>query len=129
VQRRLGREALERLAEPLMAGIHNAECERQSLLATFPRFRAIEQRHGSLIRGMLALRGGVGTLAEALTARFGGRLIGGQGVSALWRDPCSSGRFVLALDDGSQLAADAVILTTPAYTAAATPRATTPRLR
>ncbi len=141
IRRRLGREALDRLAEPLMAGIHNAECERQSLLATFPRFRAIEQQHGSLIRGMLAqrrahrpapaaggpnfagspfvtLRGGIGTLTEALAARFEGRLIGDRGVAALQRDPAGPARFRLTLDDGTQLAADAVILTTPAYTAA-----------
>lgn len=139
VRRRLGGEALERLAEPLMAGIHNAECDRQSLLATFPRFRAIEQQHGSLIRGMLAqrkahrraaaapsfatspfvtLRGGVGALTEALAARFEGRLIQGQGVAALRRDPAGAARFLLTLEDGSRLAADAVILTIPAYTAA-----------
>lgn len=56
IRRRLGTEALDRIAEPLMAGIHNSEAERQSLLATFPRFRAIEEKHGSLIRGMLAQR-------------------------------------------------------------------------
>ncbi len=56
VRRRLGSEALDKIAEPLMSGIYNAEAERQSLLATFPRFRDLEQQHGSLIRGMLASR-------------------------------------------------------------------------
>lgn len=56
ITRRLGREALDKIAEPLMSGIYNAEAERQSLLATFPRFRALEAQHGSLIRGMLAAR-------------------------------------------------------------------------
>ena len=54
VTRRLGSEALDKIAEPLMSGIYNAEAERQSLLATFPRFREMELAHGSLIRGMLA---------------------------------------------------------------------------
>jgi len=54
VTRRLGSEALDKIAEPLMSGIYNAEAERQSLLATFPRFRETELRYGSLIRGMLA---------------------------------------------------------------------------
>src|SRR5690606_30272509 len=49
IRRRMGAEALDRLAEPLLAGIHNADCERQSLLATFPRFRDMERRHGGLI--------------------------------------------------------------------------------
>jgi oxygen-dependent protoporphyrinogen oxidase len=54
IRRRFGREALLKLAEPLLAGIHNSESDRQSLLATFPRLREIERQHGSLIRGMRA---------------------------------------------------------------------------
>lgn len=54
VRRRLGQEALDKIAEPLMSGIYNADAEQQSVAATFPRFQAIEQKHGSLIRGMLA---------------------------------------------------------------------------
>ncbi|MEZ4862520.1 MAG: protoporphyrinogen oxidase [Caldilineaceae bacterium] len=58
IRRRLGSEALDKIAEPLMSGIYNAEAERQSLLATFPRFRELEKQHGSLIKGMLAARKG-----------------------------------------------------------------------
>ncbi|HEX5691901.1 MAG TPA: protoporphyrinogen oxidase [Roseiflexaceae bacterium] len=54
--RRLGNEALDRLGEPLLAGIHSADPQRQSMLATFPRFRDLEAKHGSLIRGMLSQR-------------------------------------------------------------------------
>jgi oxygen-dependent protoporphyrinogen oxidase len=54
VTRRLGSEALDKIAEPLLSGIYNAEAQRQSLLATFPRFRETELAHGSLIGGMLA---------------------------------------------------------------------------
>jgi oxygen-dependent protoporphyrinogen oxidase len=56
IRRRFGSEALDVLAEPLLAGIHSSECERQSILATFPRLRAMEATHGGLIRGMLASR-------------------------------------------------------------------------
>jgi protoporphyrinogen/coproporphyrinogen III oxidase len=56
VTRRLGAEALDKIAEPLLSGIYNAEAGRQSLLATFPRFRETELQYGSLIRGMLAGR-------------------------------------------------------------------------
>lgn len=56
VRRRLGGEALDKIAEPLLAGIYSAEAERQSIMATFPRFRELERRHGSLTRGMLAGR-------------------------------------------------------------------------
>lgn len=56
VRRRLGNEALDKIAEPLMSGIYNAEADKQSILATFPRFRQLEREHGSLIRGMLVSR-------------------------------------------------------------------------
>ena len=56
VSRRLGSEALDKIAEPLLSGIYNAEAQRQSLLATFPRFRETELAYGSLLRGMLAAK-------------------------------------------------------------------------
>ena len=54
VRRRLGSECLDKIAEPLMSGIYNAEADKQSLLATFPRFRELEAQHGSVTKGMLA---------------------------------------------------------------------------
>ncbi len=54
VTRRLGRECLEKIAEPLVAGIHTSNPDNMSVLATFPRFVQMEQKSGSLIRGMLA---------------------------------------------------------------------------
>lgn len=56
VQRRLGREAFERLVEPLMAGIYAGDGRQLSLAATFPQLRAGEREHGGLIRGVLAAR-------------------------------------------------------------------------
>ncbi|HCG99856.1 MAG TPA: protoporphyrinogen oxidase [Actinobacteria bacterium] len=54
VDRRLGREALDRIAEPLVAGIHAGDPETMSLAATFPNLLDMEQKYGSLIKGMLA---------------------------------------------------------------------------
>lgn len=86
LRRRFGRECVERLGEPLLAGIHSGDPERLSIRATFPRFVELEQRHGSLIRGMWAarpqgppgpptapfhsLRGGMAELIDALVARL-----------------------------------------------------------
>jgi oxygen-dependent protoporphyrinogen oxidase len=67
VSRRLGSEALDKIAEPLLSGIYNAEAQRQSLLATFPRFRETELAYGSLIRGMLAGKAQARKLAGATT--------------------------------------------------------------
>jgi len=52
VRRRLGREALERIAEPLVAGIHAGNPETMSLKSTFPRFIDLEREYRSLIWGM-----------------------------------------------------------------------------
>ncbi|MBW2038601.1 MAG: protoporphyrinogen oxidase [Deltaproteobacteria bacterium] len=52
VRRRLGREAMERIAEPLVAGIHAGDPEAMNLQSTFPRFIDLEREHRSLIWGM-----------------------------------------------------------------------------
>jgi protoporphyrinogen/coproporphyrinogen III oxidase len=139
ITRRLGQEALDKIAEPLMSGIYNAEAERQSLLATFPRFRALEEKHGSLIRGMLAsrrasqngrghdpgrganlsmfvsFRDGTAELVDALVPRLSGELRLNCGVNGLIKEGPG---YRLLLDDGQSLAADALVLAVPAYIAA-----------
>jgi len=52
VRRRLGREALERMAQPMVGGIYTADPEQLSLRATMPRFLEMERAHRSLIRAM-----------------------------------------------------------------------------
>jgi oxygen-dependent protoporphyrinogen oxidase len=68
VQRRLGREALERMAQPMVGGIYTADPATLSLQATMPRFLEMERRHRSLI---LALRhSGPKTGQDASGARY-----------------------------------------------------------
>ena len=55
-RRRFGRQAFERMMEPLMAGIYAGDAEQMSLKATFPRFWELEREHGSVIRGLMAAR-------------------------------------------------------------------------
>jgi len=52
VRRRLGREALERVAQPLVAGIYTADPDDLSLTATMPRFTELERRERSVILGL-----------------------------------------------------------------------------
>src|SRR5204863_9428063 len=52
VRRRFGREALERIAQPMVGGIYTADPEALSLRATMPRFLEMERRHRSLILAM-----------------------------------------------------------------------------
>src|SRR5581483_257201 len=140
-QRRLGREACERLIEPLLAGIYAGDAGQLSVQATFPRFQEIEREHGSLLRGLLAssakssgprpgartpfvtLRDGLGTLVDRLVERIkghGGTFLSGRrvewlrvrsGQPAVWT-------YDVMLEDGSAVSADAVILAAPAYASA-----------
>src|SRR5205809_5138914 len=52
VRRRLGREALERVAQPLVAGIYTADPDDLSLTATMPRLAELERRERSIILGL-----------------------------------------------------------------------------
>ncbi len=56
LRRRLGREAAERLGDPLLGGIYAGDPERLSIHATFPQLVDLEKNHGSLVRGALAGR-------------------------------------------------------------------------
>ncbi len=137
IRRRLGREALDKIGGPMLAGIHSADPERLSLLSTFPRFADMEQQHGSLIRAMRAARkarsplggnarppvmfislvGGLGELVDAITERLGSDLRTGHRVTGLrFLDP----GFEVGLDgeEGQTLGTDAVVLAVPAFAAA-----------
>ncbi len=146
IRRRLGQEALDVLAEPMMAGIHVADPETLSLQATFPRFVEIERRYGSLTRGMIAarraarangrsaggtttfmtLRGGLQELVGALAHAIHAEIRLGTPVARLAANP--AGGYRLAVGDGLLLEADAVVLATPAYVSADLLRQTSPKL-
>jgi oxygen-dependent protoporphyrinogen oxidase len=137
IRRRLGKEALDRIAEPLMAGIYVADPENLSLQSTFPRFIAMEKKYGSLTRGMLSqikaraaqhkagtlpaplplfmtLRGGLTELVNTLVGRLEGELLTGVGLDRL--EPPTQGQdgYQLHLSNGETRTADAVVLATPA---------------
>jgi len=67
VVRRMGREAYDRLVEPLLTGIYAGDGARLSLAATFPQLRALEREHGSLLRGLRAR----GATSPAVTSATG----------------------------------------------------------
>src|SRR6185503_1487389 len=54
VRRRFGQEALDHLAQPMVAGIYTADAEQLSLQATFPEFLRMEQESRSVILGLRA---------------------------------------------------------------------------
>jgi protoporphyrinogen/coproporphyrinogen III oxidase len=151
-RRRFGREAFERLIEPLMAGIYAGDAEDMSIRATFPRFVELEQQHGSLLRGMMAastpplplngrgrssrttfvtLQGGLGTLVDALLNRLassGVKVLSGHRVAAIRARSMRSvsSPYELLLDGEGPMTADAVILATPAFVSAELVRGLSP---
>ncbi|MBI4595232.1 MAG: protoporphyrinogen oxidase [Candidatus Tectomicrobia bacterium] len=139
VTRRLGRECLEKIAEPLVAGIHTSDPDNMSVLATFPRFIQMEQKSRSLILGMIsALKNapkpappspgmpkitffmsfvqGMQQLTDACAAYIGHDSIRfNAGVQAI--EPKGKG-YLIHLEGGEQLEGEAVMLATAAYEAA-----------
>ena len=143
VKRRLGREVLERIAQPLAGGIYTADPAALSVAATMPRFVEMERRYGSLIRGLkaaarssraareangarwslfISFTNGIAQLAEALTMRLGNCVRCRANVIGLERqEPAEQPRrraWRLRLEDDLSLEADAVVCTIPAYAAA-----------
>jgi len=139
VTRRLGRECLEKIAEPLVAGIHTSNPDNMSVLATFPRFVEMERKSGSLIKGMLdavkkmspqnasgppssqtmtyfmSLKGGMQELVRECLSCIGEERVktGTAVVSVVKRD----NRYSLTFGDGSTADFDAVALAVPSYAA------------
>ncbi len=68
-RRRLGREAFDRLIQPLVSGIYTADPADLSLKATLPQFPAMERSHRSLI--LAARRQARGSDRAASGARYG----------------------------------------------------------
>ena len=140
VKRRLGREGLERLVQPLVAGIYTADPAELSLKATLPQFLAMERQHGSVIRGgTLAGRhvplGGAERLGGALRAvhhpgRWDGHLPRTLAAALTPGDSADQHRgpadqparpgspWLIELLDGPPLSASAVVLATEAHATA-----------
>jgi len=132
VERHYGAEMVDRLADPLLAGVYGGEAAQLSVRAVLPRFVEMESKYGSLGRGMLAarknvkrslpapsifssLKGGMQQLGEALVAKLPAEALRANSpVQAVQRQ--DRGWVVSAGYASDQF--DAVIVATPASAAA-----------
>ena len=105
VRRRLGREALDLIAEPIVAGIHAGDPESMSVQATFPMFLQMERDHRSLILAMLRRRK---LRQKAAAARLGA---GGRATAPRPLGPRS---YFYSFKGGLQDLSDAVVASLPA---------------
>ncbi len=141
IVRRMGRECLDRLAEPLVGGVHASDPTQMSLAATFPNLLEMEQKHGSMLKGFLAMRkmvedmkkkyppkpgdkpktfftsftGGMQEMTDRMADAAGrSSLRTAASVTAIER---SDSAWSVSLSDGERLEADAVIVATESWAA------------
>jgi len=150
--RRLGREVVERLLDPMVSGIFAGDPQQMSLRASFPRIAELEEQHGGLIRAwghiarqrraakkrgeeagissgpsgpggvLTSFKGGVSSLTDRLAADMGEHLHTGDPV---YRVTAAKSKVTLATGDG-EFQADGVIMAAPAGRAAAMLQAAAP---
>lgn len=136
--RRLGREALEKLIDPMCSGIYAGDPYRMSIRSCFPRIKELEQEYGSLIRALIKIRRqkkreakspeaakvsaapggtltsfltGAQTLTDALAEKIENRLKTGAALQDITRDDSGYQLFT----SSETIRADVVVLATPAY--------------
>lgn len=142
VVRRMGRECLDRLAEPLVGGVHASDPSKMSLAATFPRLLEMEQHYGSLMRGFLAARRkveemrrkyppkpgqkprtfftsfvrGMQQLTDAMADKAGREaMVLGVGATSIRRT--SDGKWEVSFSDGSLASAEGLMVATESWAA------------
>jgi oxygen-dependent protoporphyrinogen oxidase len=137
--RRLGAEIAGGLADAFVTGIYAGDPSLLSVKACFPRLVAMEQEHGSLLRGMSAnakkrrqeakaqgqpiratgrmwsLQGGLKTLIETLRSRLRHPTLQKVKIAQVHREAGQEPKWIVQANDRQEWQADAVVLTCPAY--------------
>ena len=145
--RRLGREAFQRLVEPLVAGIYTADPAQLSVHAALPQMVQLVQDHGSLYRGMQHRRKQSSQEAKSRGARYSLFVAPKHGMSSLidavvgrlsqttFRSGCRVSDVRVAGETGWKLATpeasavfDGVVVATPTHVSAQLLQASMPRL-
>lgn len=135
IRHRFGREVLERLVEPLLAGIYAGDPDRLGAAAATPRLAEAVRGHRSLARGLRAsatgnaaggsifrsVRGGMSRLVDRLAEE-----VRVETDAPIRRLEAQEERFVLHPSAGDPVEADGVILAVPAFAAAALLREVAP---
>jgi oxygen-dependent protoporphyrinogen oxidase len=134
--RHLGREAYEKLIDPMASGVFAGDATRLSLRSCFPRMRELEAEHGSLIRALVRLQrearraggkdtpgpapggmltsfaGGMSVLTDTLGTQLGSRIRLATPVETVAYE---NGRYTLQLADGNEEEFDIVVAAAPAW--------------
>lgn len=126
---RFGNELVENLIEPLLSGIYSGDIDEMSLKATFPNFYQLEQKYGSLIKGLqktmpkqpktkkkqpgvfYALRGGFESLIHELERQLEKDVVSLH--TAVDHVEKKESDYHVLLSDGTVYKANAIIVTAP----------------
>jgi oxygen-dependent protoporphyrinogen oxidase len=136
VRRKFGHEILEYLVSPFVSGVYAGDPEQLSLRAAFPTLDEWERKYGSVLRGAMKSRPkqqtgppplcsfekGMGTLMQALANKLGASVrMHTHAITLRSPDPAGRARFDIRVTQAGReesLPSDALVLATPAYTAA-----------
>ncbi len=141
-RRRFGREVLDYLMDPLIAGVCAGDPEQLSVSAVLPHLKRLERVYGSVVlaairsrfgagtrgsacnfekRALFSFRGGLGVLPQAIARRLADRPFLNQCVESVRR--AAGGGFVVTVRERRAmrlLKADSVVIALPAHAAALT---------
>ncbi len=137
-RRKFGNEILEYLVAPFVSGVFAGDPEKLSLRAAFPSLDEWEREYGSVLRGasksrrakgtregppsLCSFKRGMGTFPRAISSKLGDRLRTGAVVRSVKRlgRPGSETHEIQFEQSGraETIEAGAVVMATPAYTAA-----------
>jgi protoporphyrinogen/coproporphyrinogen III oxidase len=133
VRRKFGADLLANLVAPFVSGVWAGDPEKLSLASAFPSLRRLEERYGSVIRGVMKqrreaagirpslcnFRGGQSELVAALAARLGDSALTGAEIATIRRSPGANAQtFELTYKLGGatqSLSIRALVLATPAH--------------
>ena len=125
-RRRFGKEVVENLVEPLLAGTFAGDIDHLSIQSMFPQFYQLEKEHRSLILGLKrsahqstthnesyqTFKNGLETLIESIESSLSPTSIL-KGVKVESIDKSNDGSVQIYFNNMPPLKCDAVIMTTP----------------
>jgi len=137
-RRRLGKEAYEKLIDPMASGIYAGNPESLSLKSCFPKVFKLEEKYGSLIKGMIKLQreakksgsqkigagpggtltsfhDGMGMMIDSLKGCLKERLRVGSKVISVER---KGKGYAVHLSDGMVVETEILVIASPAHSAA-----------
>jgi oxygen-dependent protoporphyrinogen oxidase len=136
-RRRLGKEAYEKLIDPMASGIYAGNPESLSLKSCFPKVFKLEEKYGSLIKGMIKLQreakksgnqkvgagpggvltsfhDGMGMMIDSMKNLLKERLRVGNKVVSVEK---KNKGYAVHLSDGMVVETELLVIASPAYSA------------